>query len=72
MQEAYPSGYGMTAVMGLEQAALEALIAQVHSRASPVYLANLNAPDGAGNRRLNAAMKRVPRGSHGAPMRSSR
>jgi len=34
----------MTAVMGLEQAALEALIAQVHSRASPVYLANLNAP----------------------------
>ena len=44
MEAAYPSGHGMTAILGLEQAALELLIAQVHSAESPVYLANINAP----------------------------
>jgi malonate decarboxylase epsilon subunit len=44
MEEAYPAGYGMTAVGGLLQGELEPLIAQVHSEARPVYLANLNAP----------------------------
>jgi len=44
MEEAYPTGYGMTAVAGLLQGELEPLIAQVHSPARPVYLANLNAP----------------------------
>jgi malonate decarboxylase epsilon subunit len=44
MEEAYPAGYGMTAVGGLLQGELEPLIAQVHSTARPVYLANLNAP----------------------------
>ncbi|HEX8596480.1 MAG TPA: malonate decarboxylase subunit epsilon [Pseudomonas sp.] len=43
MQDAYPQGYGMTAIVGLEQGAVEALIAAVHSTATPVYLANLNA-----------------------------
>jgi malonate decarboxylase epsilon subunit len=44
MEEAYPAGYGMTAVAGLLQGELEALISRVHSAARPVYLANLNAP----------------------------
>lgn len=44
MEAAYPGGYGMTAILGLERAALEPLIAQVHSAVSPVYLANINAP----------------------------
>ncbi|WP_025131060.1 malonate decarboxylase subunit epsilon [Pseudomonas sp. PH1b] len=43
MQQAYPQGYGMTALIGLELAAVEALLAQVHSRDMPVYLANINA-----------------------------
>ncbi|WP_160104874.1 malonate decarboxylase subunit epsilon [Pseudomonas izuensis] len=43
MQQAYPQGYGMTAITGLELAAVEALLAQVHSEDSPVYLANINA-----------------------------
>jgi len=43
MQSAYPDGYGMTVIMGLEQSVVEALIAQVHSVATPVYLANINA-----------------------------
>ncbi|SDV10457.1 malonate decarboxylase subunit epsilon [Pseudomonas mucidolens] len=43
MQQAYPDGYGMTAIIGLDLAAVEALLAQVHSRQTPVYLANINA-----------------------------
>lgn len=43
MQKAYPQGYGMTAIIGLDLAAVEALLAQVHSETMPVYLANINA-----------------------------
>jgi malonate decarboxylase epsilon subunit len=43
MDEAYPHGYGMAAIIGLGQQQLEALIAQVRTREKPVYLANLNA-----------------------------
>lgn len=43
MQQAYPQGYGMTAITGLELATVEALLAQVHGEDSPVYLANINA-----------------------------
>jgi malonate decarboxylase epsilon subunit len=43
MQGAYPEGYGMTALIGLDQTRVEALIAQVHSAETPVYLANINA-----------------------------
>lgn len=43
MQQAYPQGYGMTALIGLELAAVEGLLAQVHSPQTPVYLANINA-----------------------------
>jgi malonate decarboxylase epsilon subunit len=41
MEDAYPSGYGMTAIGGLTRQQLEPLIARVDG---PVYLANLNAP----------------------------
>jgi malonate decarboxylase epsilon subunit len=44
MENAYPSGYGLAAVVGLTQRHLAALVAQVHSESAPVYLANLNAP----------------------------
>jgi len=44
MEDAYPSGYGMTAIGGLTRQQLEPLVKQVHGSASPVYLANLNAP----------------------------
>jgi malonate decarboxylase epsilon subunit len=43
MDERYPHGYGMAAIVGLDYGQLERLIAQVHSPAMPVYLANLNA-----------------------------
>ncbi|KAA1003541.1 malonate decarboxylase subunit epsilon [Paraburkholderia panacisoli] len=43
MEHAYPSGYGMMAIVGLEQRSLEPLIAQVNSTVTPVFLANINA-----------------------------
>lgn len=44
MEQGYPQGYGMWAVGGLDQGQLEAVLARVHGPATPVYLANLNAP----------------------------
>jgi malonate decarboxylase epsilon subunit len=44
METAYPHGYGMAAIIGLNRYQLAPLIAQVHGPATPVYLANLNGP----------------------------
>jgi malonate decarboxylase epsilon subunit len=44
MEDAYPSGYGMTAIGGLTRQQLEPLVAQVAGSGHPLYLANLNAP----------------------------
>jgi malonate decarboxylase epsilon subunit len=44
MEDAYPAGYGMTAIGGLTRQQLEPLVAKVHAGGQPVYLANLNAP----------------------------
>jgi len=43
MENAYPCGFGMAAIIGLTAPQLQALIDSVHSAATPVYLANLNA-----------------------------
>ncbi|WP_312516108.1 malonate decarboxylase subunit epsilon [Stutzerimonas nitrititolerans] len=43
MQNAYPEGFGMTAVLGLDLGQVEGLLAQVSSPDSPVHLANINA-----------------------------
>jgi malonate decarboxylase epsilon subunit len=46
MERAFPHGYGMTAVVGMTQRALERLITEVNSTAMPVFqvfLANINA-----------------------------
>lgn len=40
MQRAYPAGYGMTAILGLELASIERLLTEAEG---PVYLANINA-----------------------------
>lgn len=40
MQRAYPDGYGMTAILGLDQGSVERLLADAEG---PVYLANINA-----------------------------
>lgn len=42
MQRAYPGGYGMTALLGLDLASVERLLAEAEG---PVFLANINADD---------------------------
>jgi acyl transferase domain-containing protein len=59
MQRAYPDGYGMTAILGLDQSSIERLLAEADG---PVYLANINAENPAGDRRQ--------RGRHGRRRRT--
>lgn len=59
MQQAYPQGYGMTAIIGLELALVEDLLTQVHSANAPVYLANINADNQVVIAGCDAAMKAV-------------
>ncbi|KQM55354.1 malonate decarboxylase subunit epsilon [Pseudomonas sp. Leaf15] len=42
MQNAYPQGYGMTAIIGPQLSTVETLLAEIHSPQTPVYLANIN------------------------------
>jgi len=59
MAQAYPRGYGMTAILGLERAPLERIVARVCAPAAPVYLANFNAPMQIVIAGAEAAMARV-------------
>ncbi|MGO4700652.1 malonate decarboxylase subunit epsilon [Dyella sp. 2RAB6] len=42
MEQAYPHGYGMTAIEGLMPPTLEPLLAELRADGLPVYLANIN------------------------------
>ncbi|MFJ5256782.1 malonate decarboxylase subunit epsilon [Pseudomonas sp. NPDC088414] len=59
MQQAYPQGYGMTAIIGLQLSTVETLLAQVHSVESPVYLANINSDNQVVIAGSDAAMQAV-------------
>ncbi|MGZ5184266.1 MAG: malonate decarboxylase subunit epsilon [Caldimonas sp.] len=70
METAYPGGFGMVAVLGLEQGVMQALIAQVHTPQTPIYLANINAPTQLVIAGAEPALARVSelaraRGAHG-------
>lgn len=43
MQQAYPKGYGMAAIIGLDPWTVDNLVTQVNSDNYPVYLSNINA-----------------------------
>jgi malonate decarboxylase epsilon subunit len=43
MQQAYPSGYGMVAIVGLDEIQVRQVVADVHHADSAVYVANVNA-----------------------------
>jgi malonate decarboxylase epsilon subunit len=45
MKNAYPAGYGMAVVVGLDERRITALVEQVSSLGVPIFIANLNAPD---------------------------
>ncbi|HEX4207034.1 MAG TPA: malonate decarboxylase subunit epsilon [Ktedonobacteraceae bacterium] len=44
MERAYPRGYGMGVIVGLTEAEVNRLLKPIHTSATPVFLANLNAP----------------------------
>lgn len=59
METAYPGGYGMTAILELDERALAASVAQVHAPDMPVYIANYNAEGQLVIAGSDAAMDRV-------------
>jgi malonate decarboxylase epsilon subunit len=59
MERAFPHGYGMTAIAGIAQRALERLIAAVNNAAMPVFLANINAQSQMVVAGSDAAMQRL-------------
>ncbi len=59
MQQAYPQGYGMTALTGLDLGTVEGLLARVHHPERPVYLANINADNQVVIAGSDAAMQAV-------------
>jgi malonate decarboxylase epsilon subunit len=44
MEKLYPEGYGLAAVIGLNERQVSNLVQEVHSDQKPVYVANINAP----------------------------
>ncbi len=59
MQNAYPQGFGMTALIGPDLSTVEKLLAEIHSVETPVYLANINADNQTVIAGSDAAMQRV-------------
>ncbi|AZF29132.1 malonate decarboxylase subunit epsilon [Pseudomonas sp. R2-60-08W] len=59
MQQAYPHGYGMTALIGPDLSTVETLLAEIHSAQTPVYLANINADNQTVIAGSDEAMKQV-------------
>jgi len=44
MVELYPNGYGLAAIVGLNEEQVSVLVQEIHSAQTPVYVANINAP----------------------------
>jgi malonate decarboxylase epsilon subunit len=44
MEEAYPKGYGLSVVIGLNERQLSKIVTEIDKPESPVFLANLNSP----------------------------
>ncbi|WP_426178821.1 malonate decarboxylase subunit epsilon [Pseudomonas sp. TWRC1-2] len=59
MQNAYPQGFGMTALIGPELSTVENILSDIHSPQTPVYLANINADNQTVIAGSDAAMKLV-------------
>lgn len=45
MEAAYPSGYGMSAVLGLPLAQVERLVSEISATGAPLFVANINSPE---------------------------
>ena len=44
MQEAFPSGYGLAAIEGLDEVQVEGIVERIRTAEFPVYISNINAP----------------------------
>jgi malonate decarboxylase epsilon subunit len=44
MQEAFPSGYGLAAIEGLDETSIEDIVKRIRTTEFPVYLSNINSP----------------------------
>jgi malonate decarboxylase epsilon subunit len=44
MQAAFPSGYGLAAIEGLDEARVESIVGRIGTAALPAYVSNVNAP----------------------------
>src|SRR5262249_36787137 len=44
MQAAFPGGYGLAALVGLDEGGVEGLVERVRTVERPVYVSNINAP----------------------------
>jgi malonate decarboxylase epsilon subunit len=44
MVKLFPTGFGLAAIVGLNELQVSELVQQVHSKQTPVYVANVNAP----------------------------
>jgi malonate decarboxylase epsilon subunit len=44
MQGMFPTGYGLSAIIGLTEIQVSALVAEAHTPQTPVYVGNINAP----------------------------
>lgn len=45
MEQAYPQGYGMSAVLGLSLTQVESLVNELTTQQAPLFVANINSPD---------------------------
>lgn len=45
MEEAYPSGFGMSAILGLSLAQVELLVSELTTEKAPLFVANINSPE---------------------------
>ncbi|MHA3114981.1 malonate decarboxylase subunit epsilon [Acinetobacter sp. ANC 4635] len=59
MQTAYPTGYGMTAIIGANRTQVEHWVAQVQKQTGQVYIANINAANQIVISGADAAMQNV-------------
>jgi|SRR5271156_236655 len=44
MEQLYPVGYGLAAIVGLNERQVTAIVDSVHTAAAPVFVGNINAP----------------------------
>jgi malonate decarboxylase epsilon subunit len=44
MQTTFPRGYGLAAIVGLDEVQVDDLVKRIHTAESPIYISNINAP----------------------------